>query len=301
MATQVQTAQPQVARLEPRPAEPLIHHWRTILLVAVVVAIYATILKSLAADAIKDPDYSHIIFVPFFSGWLIWRQRKELAAMKPQPSALGLLVVLGSIGILFVGSLGAELFLSRASLLGVVVGLVIYFGGWRILRALLFPLFFLVFMVPLPALVYNEIVFPLQLVASKFATNCLEVVDVVPVLRQGNLLVLPNYTLEVVEACSGIRSLMALLTLATAYGYLAEKRVWVRVVLVAMMVPLAIFGNGLRVFSAALVTYYIGPKYAEGYLHTFSGLAIFLIATVLLVALHTGVTRIAKYLRRREA
>ena len=279
----------------------LARHWRAVLLVTVVIGIYAGVLVRLGAQAFDDPDYSHILFVPLFSGWLIWKRREQIARLTDRPSASGLVVVLLSLAILFLGSLGAELFLSRVSLLGVIVGLVIYFAGWKTLRALSFPLFFLIFMVPLPALIYNEIVFPLQLVASKFATNCLEVVDVVPVLRQGNLLVLPNYTLEVVEACSGIRSLMALLTLATAYGYLADKRVWVRAVLVALMVPLAIFGNGLRVFSAAIVTYYIGPQYAEGYLHTFSGLAIFLIATVMLVGIHTGVTRLTKRLRRAQA
>ena len=260
--------------------------WQLVLLIAVLAALYGSVLVGLGVQAYKDPDYSHAFFVPFFVAYLIWRKRRELAELPAEASASGLVIVLGAQLLLFLGSLGAELFLARISFLLTLVGLVLYFRGWRTLKALAFPLAFLLFMIPLPALIYNEIVFPLQLVASRFATTCLESVRVVPVLREGNLLILPNYTLEVVEACSGIRSLMSLMALSIGYGYLVERSWILRVILAAIMLPLAIFSNGLRVMGAALATHYWGPDTAEGFLHTFSGLAIFLLATVLLVALH---------------
>src|SRR5262249_9749287 len=157
---------------------------------------------------------SHGFFVPLFSSYLIWRRRDALAQMPARSSWWGMICVLGSLGLLFLGSLGAELFLTRVGLVGTIVGLVWFFFGAAMVRALAFPLAFLLLMIPLPAIIYNEIVFPLQLLASRFATGCLQQVHAFPVLREGNLLILPNHTLEVVEACSGIRSLMSLTALA---------------------------------------------------------------------------------------
>src|SRR4029077_5900719 len=123
--------------------------------------------------------------------------------------------------------LGAELFTSRFSLLLLVTGVILFLTGWNVLRVVSFPLSLLMFMIPIPAIIYNQITFPLQLLASRLASSWLELARV-PVLRNGNVLVLSNYSLEVVEACSGIRSLMTLVSLAVAYGYLAESRLWIR-------------------------------------------------------------------------
>ena len=144
----------------------------------------------------------------------------------------------------------------------------------------------LLLMIPLPSLVYNEIVFPLQFVASSFATKVLEIVNLFPVLKEGNILVLPQNRIEVVEACSGIRSLMSLITLAVCYGYLAERNRYLRIVLVLLVVPLAVISNGLRVVGTAMLTYYWGPEAAEGFLHSFSGWVIFIVATCLLLVFH---------------
>jgi exosortase len=138
----------------------------------------------------------------------------------------------------------------------------------------------------LPVLVYNEIVFPLQFVASSFATAVLDGLNLFPVLREGNILVLPYHRIEVVEACSGIRSLMSLIALALGYGYFAERSRYVRTVLVLAMIPLAVVSNGFRVVGTALLTYYWGPKVADGFLHSFSGWVVFLVATILLLMFH---------------
>ena len=271
--------------------------WQGYLLIAVVLALYAPILARLVGQWYSDADYSHGFLVPLLSGYLVWRKRDELAKIPVRPSFFwGMFVVLGSLGVLFLGSLGAELFLSRSSLIGVICGLVLYFRGWPTLRALSFPIAFLFFAIPLPNLIYNEIVFPLQFIASGFATKTLEILNLFPIMREGNVLIIPEMRLEVVEACSGIRSLMSLLALAAGFGYLAERSNWVRWFMFFAMIPLAIISNGTRVMITALMAHYIGPKAAEGFMHEFSGWVIFVVATVLFLALHSLTVTIRKKL-----
>jgi exosortase len=261
------------------------HYWQLLLLAVVLLMLFAPVIKGLLVNWYEDPDSSQGFFVPLLSAYLVWRKR-DVLTKQPQPSWQGLLIVLASLGLLFLGSLGAELFLTRVALVGTVAGLVVYFLGWRALRSILFPIAFLLLMIPLPALVYNEIVLPLQFVASWFATRVLETLNLFPVLREGNILVLPNNRIEVVEACSGIRSLMSLITLAAGYGYFAEQNRYFRIALVLLVIPLAVASNGLRVVGTALLTYYRGPEAAEGFLHSFSGWVIFIVATCLLLVLH---------------
>lgn len=254
--------------------------------------LFAPVIAGLFVNWYQDPDYSQGFFVPLLSAYLVWHKRDELLRLPARPSWHGLFVVMGSLGLLFLGSLGAELFLTRIAFVGTVAGLVVYFLGWPTLRSISFPIGFLLLMIPLPALVYNEIVFPLQFVASSFATRVLETLNLFPVLREGNILVLPHNRLEVVEACSGIRSLMSLITLAVAYGYFAERRGYLRIALALLMVPLAVVSNGFRVVGTAMLTYYWGPKAAEGFLHSFSGWAIFIVATCLLLMLHKAMNAV---------
>lgn len=280
---------------EDHPASKPLRIWQTIkpfgwtgaLLVLVVAALYARVLGRLAYQWYVDPDYSHGFIVPLLSVFLLWRRRDQLREVRRCPSAWGMVIVLFSLGLLFLGSLGAELFLTRISVLGTICGLVVYFAGWALLRAMAFPLAFLLFAIPIPVLIYNEIVFPLQFIASRFATFVLETLNLFPVMREGNVLIMPNMRLEVVEACSGIRSLMSLLALAAGYGYLAERSVAVRWFLIVAMIPLAIISNGTRVMITALMAHYIGPQAAEGFMHEFSGWVIFLVATALFLGLHT--------------
>lgn len=261
--------------------------WQGWLLTAVVVGLYAPVLWRLFRQWLDDPDYSHGLLVPLLSAYLIWQRRDKLAQVPRRPSLSGLLVVLFALGMLFLGSLGAELFLTRSSIVVMICGLIVYFSGWALLRAMAFPIAFLLFAIPIPVLIYNEIVFPLQFIASKFATSVLETLNLFPIMREGNVLIMPGMRLEVVEACSGIRSLMSLLALAAGYGYLVEKSVAVRWFLIVAMVPLAIISNGTRVMITALMTNYIGPQAAEGFMHEFSGWVIFVVATVMFLALHS--------------
>jgi exosortase len=246
----------------------------------------------------QDPDYSHGFVVPLFVGYVLYQRRHQLRQVPLEPSNLGLPVMLGAIGLLLAGSLGAELFVARFSLLFLIGGMLLFFAGWKMLRAVAFPLAFLALMIPLPAIIYNQVTFPLQLLASRVSSSGLELVGV-PVLREGNVLVLPNYSLEVVEACSGIRSLMSLIALAVAYGYFVEKRNWVRVTLVVLMVPIAVASNAMRVMGAGVLTYWFGPRAAEGYFHLFQGWLIFVSAVACMLLVHWLLSHLTPL--RREA
>jgi len=266
--------------------------WPGVLL-ALTVILYLAVLKALVLDWWGNPDYGHGFLVPLFSGYVLWRERKRWMNSETQPSNFGFLVMVGAVVLLIGGSLGAELFTSRFSLLVLLAGMVLFLQGWKVLRAVSFPIAFLVLMIPIPVIVYNQITFPLQLIASRFATFWLELAQV-PVLREGNVLILPNYTLEVVEACSGIRSLMTLITLAIAYGYLVERRRWVRYALPVLMVPIAIVSNAIRIMGTGFLTFHFGPKAAEGFFHEFSGWIIFLVALVLMSVCHWILTKVGK-------
>jgi len=272
--------------------------WSAVL-IGLVGILYAGVLKILVGQWWNEPDYGHGFLVPLFSGYVVWRQRERLFKTESKPANFGLLVMVGAVVLLLVGSLGAELFTSRISLLVLLAGMILFLVGWKVLRALSFPLAFLLLMIPIPAVIYNQITFPLQLIASRFATFWLELVQV-PVLREGNVLILPNYSLEVVEACSGIRSLMTLITLAVAYGYLVEPRRWVRYSLVILMIPIAIVSNAIRIMGTGVLTYRFGPKAAEGFFHEFSGWVIFLAALILMFVSHAILKRFGRSQEQRS-
>jgi exosortase len=257
-------------------------------LLLLVAWLYASILARLFLQWVgphSDPNFQHGIFVPLFVLFVLWQDRKKLQAIAPAPSWSGLPLVVLSLLMLALGVLGAELFFSRVSLLVLLAGLIILFQGWTFFRALLFPWAFLILMIPIPALLINRVTFPLQLLASKLASVLLDIVGV-PVLRQGNVIVLASMPLDVAEACSGIRSLLTLVTLAMIYGYLTETRRWVRVVLAISAVPIAVAANSFRIFGTGLLVQYWDPDKAEGFFHAFSGWLIFVVALIMLFAVH---------------
>jgi exosortase len=191
------------------------------------------------------------------------------------------------------GQFGAELFLARVSLLFLLAGLIILFHGWPLFRAVLFPWAFLILMIPIPVIVLQKVTFPLQLLASKLASTVLPWLGVV-VHREGNVIELATMKLEVVAACSGIRSLLSLLTLAIIYGYLLEDRVWVRVVLAIAAVPIAVVANSFRIVGTGLLIQYWDPDKAEGFFHLFEGWLIFVVSLIMLFAVHGLINRIWK-------
>ncbi len=266
--------------------------WQRLALLLLIAWLYASILARLFLQWVgpsHDPNFEHGIFVPLFALFVLWQDRKKLSVVAPAPSWAGLPLLVLSMLMLVLGVLGAELFFSRVSLLILLAGLIVLFQGWAFFRALLFPWAFLILMVPIPTLILQHVTFPLQLLAAKLATALLELVGV-PVLRQGNVIVLASMPLDVAEACSGIRSLLTLVTLAIIYGYLMETRMWVRVVLALAAVPIAVTANSFRIFGTGLLVQYWDPDKAEGFFHSFSGWLIFVVALILLFAVHRAIS-----------
>jgi exosortase len=264
--------------------------WQIATVAALTLWLYWPTLVHLLAQWWQDPNFSHGFLVPVFSGFIVWQQRGELVRLQPEPAWSGVGVIALGLCILILGQMGAELFLSRLSLLIVLAGLIALFFGWNFFRALLFPWAFLLLMIPIPAIVFNQITFPLQLLASRVSSAILPLLGV-PVLREGNVIHLPFIALEVAEACSGIRSLISLLTLAIIYGYLLEKRVWVRCLLAVASVPIAVAANSVRIIGTGLLVQYWDPEKAEGYFHLSWGWIIFVVSLAMLYALH-GLIRV---------
>ena len=253
----------------------------SLLIAGLVIFLYQGVLWGLGSDWNNDPDYSHGFLVPFLSAYFIWERWNVLIDETPSPCAWGIgLLALGLFS-LVVGLIGAELYVQRVSLIVVLSGLVLLILGWKYLWLLSLPIGFLIFMIPLPAIVVNTIAFPLQLFAAQTASFCLFSLGI-PVLREGNLIILASTTLEVAEACSGLRSLLSLLALGTVYGYFSQDVMWKRWMLVVLSVPIAIIANAFRVSGTGILAHYFGAESAEGFYHTFEGWLVFVVAFVLL-------------------
>jgi len=228
------------------------------MLAAALLAVYAPVIVSLVRQWASDENYSHGLLVVPFAVLFAWRGLRGLA-IAPRPHALGLVVVVASMAVFLAGQFAVELFLMRVSLIGVLAGSILFLWGPVHLRRLAFPLVLLLLAVPLPAVLLNQIAFPLQLLASR-AGEAVVTAAGIPVLREGNVLILPTTKLEVVQACSGIRSLASLLTLGLILGKLAEPRRWARIALVALTIPVAIVANAARVAGTGLAASYVGPS-----------------------------------------
>jgi len=251
------------------------------LIASLLLFLYWGVLQGLLSDWYHDPDYSHGFLVPLLSAYFIWERWETLQKEDSRPNLFGAVVLGGGLALLVVGLIGAELYVQRFSLIVVLAGLVLLISGWQYLWLLSLPIGFLIFMIPLPAIVVNTIAFPLQLFAAKVAAFCLFSLGI-PVLREGNLIVLAGTTLEVAEACSGLRSLLSLLALGTVYGYFSQDTLWKRWVLVLLSIPIAIVANASRVSGTGLLAHYFGMEAAEGFYHTFEGWIVFVVAFVLL-------------------
>lgn len=270
--------------------------WQPLVLLAVLAYLYSSVISRLVWQWYHDPNFSHGFFVPLFSAYVVWTRRHKLTQIPLSPSWTGLLMIAAGLAVLIVGVFGAELFLSRSSLLLILGGMIVLFGGWPHLRALFFPWAFLIFMIPIPTIIMNQITLPLQFMASNMASTLLTWAGV-PVLRDGNIIQLPNMSLEVVEACSGIRSLVSLCTLAVIYGYLLETSTVLRILLFVAAAPTAVFANALRIMGTGLMGLYWNPDKAEGFFHTFSGWVIFVLSLITLFIVHKLMAGIARWMK----
>lgn len=292
-------------------AAPAKNLWRTLAIVFALVFLYASVLAKLSHDWWTDENYSHGLLIPFVIGYILWAEREKLRQAHRKPSLLwgGTAILLAVFG-LWAGVAGAELFTQRTSLVLMLAGVVVYFWGGRMLRLVWVPLFLLLLAIPIPTIVLNKIAFPLQLFASRCAVWSMRLFDI-PVLRQGNVIELmplnavETKKLEVVEACSGIRSLMTLMTLAVVFAYFSYPRgprgdssnksgrfsllrswgFWRSTIIVFSAIPIAILTNALRVSGTGILARYYGVEIADGFFHSFSGWVIYIVAFLLLFGL----------------
>jgi exosortase len=293
--------------------------YKPVAIAAALAFVYFAVLMKLSRDWWTDENYSHGLLVPFIIGFIVWQERKRFTEQQ-RPSALwtGVVCVSFALLALWAGTAGAELFVQRASLLLMLAGIVIYFFGFRIIQVVAVPMLLLALAIPIPQIIFNKIAFPLQLFASKCAVAAMSFFEI-PVLRQGNVIELMPLgatepkRLAVVEACSGIRSLMTLVTLAVVYAYFTRPNrsagdppaagqrpayrtfgFWRSVILILSAVPIAILTNAARVSGTGVLAHYYGTKVADGFFHSFSGWVIYLVAAALLFATGWALDRIGR-------
>ena len=253
------------------------------LLILGTAVVYANIFHGLFLDWINDENYSHGLLVPFISGYFVWQAREDLQRLPVRPANSGLLLVVFALLVLATGMAAQEYFSMRSSFILLLIGGVVYLLGWTWLKALALPIGFLFFMVPLPYIVYDAMAFPLKLLVAKISVIALKLMGVA-VIREGNIITFPTTVLEVADACSGLRSLMSLLALGVALSIFTQKKISRRVLLVALTVPIAILTNMIRVIGTGLLAQHYGAAAAEGFFHEFAGMAVFVLAMVLLFA-----------------
>jgi exosortase len=289
--------------------------WKPLVLAAAIAFVYFSVLARLGRFWWDDPNYSHGLLIPFIIGYILWSERASLAREPKRPAMLlGGAAVFFALLMLWAGTAGAEIFTQRTSLVLLLAGVVVYFWGLPLLRLVFVPLLLLLLAIPIPAIIFNKIAFPLQLFASRCAVGVMRLLDI-PVLRDGNVIELkPLFSpttkrLEVVEACSGIRSLMTLVTLAVVFAYFTSPGrggagsssssggdggggnsnwsprrwpFWRATILVLSAVPIAIITNAARVSGTGVLAHYYVTTVADGFFHSFSGWVVYIVAFLML-------------------
>lgn len=293
-----------------------------LLVAAAIAALYWATLAKLGADWWTDENYTHGLLIPFIIGFVLWTNRDDLPApgrISRVAGLLGLGMVLLGIAFLGLGVLGSELFTQRMSFVILAAGITLYLGGKHLFRVcgIFFVLFTLA--IPLPQIVFNKIALPLQFTASKIAVWGIRLFDV-PTVRKGNIIdILPagamqTISLEVVEACSGIRSLMTLIAIALLLGFFtrSERSLSAGVlsgmttadlartgILMLLSIPVAVMTNAVRVSATGWLTYLYGIRASEGTLHEISGLVMYVAALGILFGLNAALRQV--FDRRAEA
>lgn len=262
-----------------------------ILLIGSTLLCYLPVLQNIVHQWMTNDDMGHGFFVPLIVGYIVWERRHELLTGHRDPSLAGLAVLIAGGLLACVGALAAEIFTERLALMVTIVGLVYYLGGHALIRRLAFPLLLLCFALPLPGLLYKQITFPLQIIATKLAETGLELLGRT-VLREGNVLEMAGRQISVIEACSGIRALLSLSFFSLSYAYLFHPRVWMRWALLAATIPIAVAANSIRIIITALLGEY-DERLAEGFFHSMSGWGVFVIAIVMLAATEQIMRRLA--------
>lgn len=244
-------------------------------------ALYSHAIATLVADWSSDPNFSHGFLIPFVAVYMVWHKKEILNTIEIKPSTPGLFVIIFGMLCYLAGTIGAELFVMRSSMIITIAGMVIYLLGIKMFKTIFIPIIYLFIMIPIPAIIWNKLAFPLQLFAADLSSDVIDMIGI-PVLREGNVLHLANTTLEVVDACSGLRSLTSLLALSGAFAYIAPLGNLKKWILFFFAVPIAVIVNIVRLTITAAMAIYIGPEAAQGFLHEMSGIIVFVVALLLI-------------------
>jgi exosortase len=259
--------------------------WQIVVIGGVILVMYLPILAQLAGEWYTDDNYSHGFLIIPISAWIVWKKRAVLRTIPLESSKWGIPVIVASLLIFILGTAGMEYFTARVSLVGLLFGITLYLAGARFAREIWFAYFFLLFMIPVPYIIYYSATFPLQLLGSKVASGLLGIMGI-PHLRQGNIIHLPdNYSLEVAEACSGLRSLVTLLALGALLAYWTQTFKWKALTLFAATIPIAIAANIFRICITAVGAYGISRAVAEDFIHELSGTIVFMFSLACLLFL----------------
>lgn len=241
---------------------------------------------------IKDPDNSHCILIPFVSIFLGYRYAKTVTREMIKPCGTGIIFLVISLFIYIISIAGEIVLFARIAFVLILISLVVFNFGVDVIRRIYFPLVFLFFMIPIPITLYNMAAFPLQIFASKVSANVIYSIGI-PVIREGNVLHLTNGSLEVVEACSGIRSLVSYVTLGIFFAHISKTSLVKKVLLLCSTIPLALMANIVRISSSCVLAHFYGDKVAKGFLHEFSGMAVFMLGIILMLLLNALLSRIS--------
>lgn len=252
--------------------------------------LYMPFLTTLLRDWGTNDDYSHGYFIPVVCLYMIYSLRDELKRRAKQTAFSGLLLIAVGLLLLLVGKVGSEFFVQRFSLIVVIAGVVLFYYGWKVFALLFFPIAYLIFMVPLPAIVWNKIAFPLQLFSSLLTEKVIYFFGI-PVFREGNVLHLANTSLEVVAACSGLRSLVTMFALGGALAFLTPMSGLKKTILFLSAAPIAVFANIVRLTATAFLASIYGPEVAQGFLHDMSGMVVFFLGLSLLIGMNRLLSR----------
>lgn len=255
--------------------------WYVAAYCAIIGLVYHKIIAAMVSDWARDDNYSHGFLVPLVSGYFLWANRKRILAATVDPAGWGFWIVLLGVAQLVLGSLSTEYFTMRTSMIVITGGAIIYLLGWEPYKRMQLPLLYLLLMVPIPVIIYDSMTLPLKLFVAKVSVKGL-VAFGYPVLREGNIIMLPNITLEVADACSGLRSLMSLIALSVAFAFLTQRGLWKKWVLIVSALPVAVITNILRVFVTGVLAKHFGSVAAEGFFHEFAGFMVFFVAMVIM-------------------
>jgi exosortase D (VPLPA-CTERM-specific) len=249
----------------------------------------------------EKEEYSYGYLIPFIAFFLVW-QKKDLLERVAFPGAWwGILIVLLGIVLLLVGTLSTFYHIIQYSVLIIIVGLALSFTGWQGIRILWAPLLILFFMVPLPGFVLAKVSSYLQIISSELGVLMIRAFGI-SVYLEGNVIDLGTMKLQVVEACSGLRYLFPLMTLAFICAYFYNEKLWKRVVVFLSSIPITIFMNSFRIGAIGVLVEHWGPTMAEGFLHDFEGWVVFMACTAILVLEMWFLNRVGGHRRQlREA